>query len=175
MTKASVSQSFTRMWEKLRLIPKQNQLTDLGAVPSSCHRKRHGCPCKLPQCFSSVNVIYSWSSLTWWLIYTQEKFRNGLADQCFVWLWCYLSQVLQLQEKSVGEINYIEFSEIFPEWTHWTQNVQIKPLIGKFSPPLKQGGTSEHTTGIQKGAFESAPKTVLHSSILVLVMMLQFF
>lgn len=102
--------------------------------PVAVTKKRHGCPCKLPQCFSNVNAIYSWSSLTWWLVYTQEKFRNGLADQYFVRLCCYLSQVLQLQGTSVGEINYIKFSEIFPGWTHWTQNVPYHSTNRKILP-----------------------------------------
>lgn len=140
VAKTSVSQSFTWTWEQLDLIPKWNQLTDLSTVPSSCHKKkkRHGCPCKLPQCFSSVNVIYTWSSLTWWLIYTQEKFRNGLADQCFVLTSLLFSTSIATKRKSVGKINYINFSAIFLGWKSNTgpRLYLIILLIGKFSPPL---------------------------------------
>lgn len=37
-----------------------------------------------------------------------------------------------------------------------------------------EGGTSKHTPGLQKDAFGPSPKSVLHSSILILVMMLKF-
>lgn len=50
----------------------------------------------------------------------------------------------------------------------------ITLLIGNFSPPLKQGGISKHIPGLQKGAFESALKSVLHGSILILVTTLKF-
>lgn len=98
-------------------------------------KKRHGCPCRLPQCISSVNVIYTWHSLTWWLIYTQEKFRNGLADQCFVLTLLLFNISIASERKSVGEFNYITFSAVFLGRNKNTgpRLHLITTLIGKFS------------------------------------------